>query len=437
MKQPYRIVDREATVNPHHLAEFLAKDGQLLLPFLDFLDHAQGAVDEVVDVVGRAGIEALLLMSAEQVAGPKQRGKRDESRKVHWFGSQPGRVALSDRQLKVRKPRLRRKTKKAGRSGEVAIPAYEAMHKDDRLGDRMLEILMTGVSTRQYSRVLTDMADQVGVSKSQVSRETIDAGERRLKELAERDFSELDILVVYVDGLVFGDHHVVGAIGVDTQGKKHLLGLREGASENTAVVTALLGDLVERGVRPNRRRLFVIDGAKALRKAIDQVYGCENEVQRCRNHKRRNVLSHLPKDQHAQARSVLAAAWKLEPKEGKAKIEQYASWLEAEWPSAAESLREGLDELFTVKRLNLSPALCRCLANTNLIDSMHSGVRTRTRRVTRWKSGQMALRWAAAAFVETEKTFRRILGYRDLWMLKAHLDEHRDYQAIAEKRRAG
>jgi putative transposase len=437
MEQPYRILGRDATVNPHHLAEFLAKDRQLLLPFVEFLGRAEAAVDEVVDVVGRAGIEALLLMSGEDVAGPKQRGKADKRRQVYWFGSQPGRVALSDRQLRVRKPRLRLKDKAAEGCREVAIPAYEAMQKDHRLGDRMLEILMSGVSTRQYGRVLSAMADQVGISKSQVSRETIEAGARRLQDLAERDFSDVDILVIYLDGLVFGEHHVVGAIGVDAQGKKHVLGLREGASENTVVVTALLEDLVERGVRPNRRRLFVIDGAKALRKAIDQVFGRKNEVQRCRNHKRRNVLSHLPKEQHAQARSVLAAAWKLEPKEGKKKIEQYASWLQAEWPSAADSLREGLEELFTVNRLNLPPALCRCLVNTNLIDSMHSGVRTRTRRVTHWKSGEMALRWAAAAFVETEKTFRRILGYRDLWMLKAHLDEHRDQKAIAEDRRAG
>ena len=188
------------------------------------------------------------------------------------------------------------------------------------------------------------MADQVGVSKSEVSRETIEAGTRVLKELVERDLSELDVLVVYLDGIVFGAYHVLAAVGVDADGRKHVLGLCGGASENTEVTAGLLEDLVARGLRADRRRLFVIDGAKALRQAIGRVFGSSNLVQRCRNHKVRNVLGHLPKEQHEQARSTLRAAWKLDADEGIRKLEQYASWLEREWPSAAGSLREGLSE---------------------------------------------------------------------------------------------
>ena len=268
----------------------------------------------------------------------------------------------------------------------------------------------------------------------QVSRETIEAGARVLKELAERNYADTEILIVYLDGIQFGEYHVLGAIGVDVQGKKHVLGLREGASENSTVVSAMLEDLVARGITPDRRRLFVIDGSKALRKAIAQVYGAESPVQRCRNHKLRNVVGHLPKDQHDQARSTLRAAWKLPLEEGQQRIETYASWLESDWPSAAASLREGLGELFTVNRLGLPKTLRKCLVTTNLIDSSHSGTRQKTRRVTRWKDGTMALRWAATAFVATERNFRKIAGYENLWMLKAHLD---DDSVVAEKRETG
>ena len=265
-------------------------------------------------------------------------------------------------------------------------------------------------STRNYCEVLPEMAEQVGVSKSQVSRENIEAGERLLKELTERDFSQHDLLIVYIDGMRFGDYLVIAAVGVDAQGNKHVRALREGATENAEVAKSLLEDLVARGVQPGRRRLFVIDGAKALRAAIDQVYGANQPVQRCRQHKLRNVLGHLPKDQHDQARSTLKAAWKLSEKEGLAKLRQYAEWLKRNWPSAAASVLEGLEEIFTVNRLNLPGSLRRCLGTTNLIDSTDSGVRQRTRRVTNWQSGSMALRWAAAGFVETEKNYRRIMG---------------------------
>jgi putative transposase len=258
-----------------------------------------------------------------------------------------------------------------------------------------------------------------------------------LKSLAERDFSQLDLLIIYIDGMQFGDFHVIAAVGVDVEGHKHVLGLREGASENAVVAKVLLEDLVARGVKPTRRRLFVIDGSKALRTAIDQVYGRHHPVQRCRKHKERNVLGHLPKEQHEQAKATLRAAWRLDQQQGMAKIEQYASWLRRDWPSAAGSLREGLEEMYTINRLGLPGELRRCLSSTNLIDSIDSGVRQRTRRVTNWQDGSMALRWAAAGFLETQKHYRRIMGYKQLWILKALLDDPAFEEKIAKKRRAG
>jgi putative transposase len=433
MRQSYSIIRGKSSVGHRQMAEFLAKEGQLLLPMVDLIEQAECAIDEVIDVMGRATIEAVLRISAEQLAGPRQQGKRGNQREFYYHGTQPGRVALKERQLRVDKPRLRKKRPRPAEVAEAEIPAYEAMRKDGRLADRMLAILMRGVSMRKYKEVLPEMAEQVGISKSQVSRENIEAGERLLKDLAERDFSDKEILIIYIDGIQFGGYHVIASVGVDTDGHKHVLGLREGATENAVVVKALLEELVARAIKPGRRRLFVIDGSKALRKAIDEVYGRENPVQRCRNHKLRNVQGHLPKDQHDQAAATLRAAWKLDEKQGKQRVEQYASWLQRDWPSAAASLREGLDEMFTVNRLHLPGSLRRCLATTNLIDSTHSGVRQRTRRVTNWKHGSMALRWAAASFVETEKNYRRIMGYRDLWMLKAHLDG----QEVGKNRKAG
>jgi len=436
MSERYQIVSADANLDSKELATFLAKDGQLLLPMLDLVEQAQCAIDDLVDVMGRATIEAILRMSAEGLLGPKQQGKRTD-RDVAYHGTQKSRVALKERQLRVDKPRLRKKTPQKGERGEVEIPAYAAMQKDARLADRMLEIMMAGVSTRRYEQVLPQMAAQVGISKSQVSREFIDSGERLLKELAERDFSETDMLVVYLDGVQFGPYHVICAVGVDSQGHKRVLGFREGATENAEVAKALLEDLVARGLSPFRKRLFVIDGSKALRKAIDQVFGEENVVQRCRNHKIRNVLGHLPKEQHDQARATLKAAWKLDADEGMAKIEQYASWLQRDWPSAAASLREGLAEMFTINRLGLPSSLRRCLASTNLIDNSHSALRERTRRVKHWQSGTMALRWAAASLDTASKGFRRIMGYEHLWMLKAALDQSQTDDKLAQKIKAG
>jgi len=216
---------------------------------------------------------------------------------------------------------------------------------------------------------------------------------------------------------------VIGSIGVDTKGQKHVLGLVEGAGENSASVTSLLESLVDRGLDPDCKYLFVIDGSKALRAGINKVFGRRNPVQRCRNHKIKNVCDKLPEDLKEQVKSVMKGAFLLSEKEGMAKLTKQAEWLDAHYPGAAGSLLEGLDEMFTINRLGLSPELRRCLGTTNIIESPHSGVRIRTRRVNRWKGGKMVLRWAASAFLATEKNFRKIQGYKDLWILKAVLEE--------------
>ncbi len=417
MEKRYHTIHKNDT---QALVNFLTRHGQALLPMVELIEHSKLAVDELIDVLGRASIEAVLRLSAEVVAGRPHPGKKGGA--VGWHGSERGAVALSERKLRVRRPRLRKK--ESGQDHEVAIPAYEAMQADGKLGSRMLEILLRGVSTRQYKAVLPEMAETVGVGKSSVSAEASKASEEELRRLCERRLDELDLLVIYLDGLLFGRHHVLAAVGVDTGGNKHVLGIAEGASENQVVAKGLLENLLARALDPRRRYLFVIDGSKALRAAIDAVFGAQNPVQRCRHHKVENVMGYLPKHLKAQVKAAMRGAFRLPAAEGMARLEKQAQWLEREHPDAAASLREGLAEMFTVNRLGLSPSLMRCLHSTNIIESPNSGVRLRTRRICRWRDGRMVLRWAAAAFLMTEKHFRKIQGYRDLWMLKAALEEN-------------
>jgi len=463
MKRAYRVVERK---DSQALTEFLAGEGSALLPFVDLIRQAELGVDELIVSAGRSAIEAVLTLSARQVAGAKHPGKRlapggsgressraanhlaegvDDGEQVRdrgseaegvacgvegaigWHGRQRGYVQLAERKLRVSKPRLRRKGRKGG--CEVMIPAYEAMQSSDGVGGRLLEILMRGVSTRNYSAVLPEMAETVGVAKSSVSREFAEASEKALKELAERRFENQDILIMYLDGLILGGHHVVAALGVDPQGVKHVLGLAAGASENATVVKGLLEDVAARGVKPGRRRLFVIDGSKALRSAVDAVFGTDNPVQRCRNHKIRNVLGYLPDHLRDQVSAAMKAGFRLEPDKGMAQLEKQAQWLDTQCPDAAGSLREGLAEMFTVTRLGLPATLRRCLCTTNVIESPQGTVRQKIGRVRRWRDGAMALRWVASAFLASEKSFRRLMGCQQLWMLQAYLDESKGMDA--------
>ena len=425
-KQSYKIANR---TDSRKIAEFLSKDGQLLLPLLELICNTEQAIDELIDLAGKAAIEAVLLLSAQQTAGPKQPGKAKGD--ITWHGRQRGVVCLSERKLRVEKPRLRKKGPGTGK--EVPIPAYEAMLINSRLGGRILEILMKGVSTRNYKSILPEMAETVGVSKSQISRQFAAASEQQFRGLCERRFDDTEILVVYIDGIEFGDCHVIVAIGVDSGGCKHVLGLRQGSSENSRVATDLLTDLVDRGIRPDRLRLFVIDGSKALRRAIDAVYGSKNPVQRCRNHKIRNVLGYLPDDQKDQVKRAMQAAFLLDADKGTKKLKQLTRWLEQEYPSAAGSLLEGLDEMFTINRLGLPKALHRCLGSTNVIESPNSGIRRRTRRVKNWRDHGMVVRWMAASLLDIEKRFKRIMGYQQLWMLEAKLKDLAEEASVDTK----
>lgn len=398
------------------MTQYLAQGSQMLLPLLELVEDARASIDELMMEAARGFVEQLLVLSAQEVAGSRHPGREKED--VRWHGKQQGRIVLAERKLSITRPRLRAKGMCAK---EVAIPAYERLKDDARLGQRMADILVTGVSTRKYGKVLPEMAGTVGIAKSSVSRRFVEASAAQLKELMEKRFDNVDLLAIYLDGIVVDKHHILAAIGVDEAGSKHLLGLARGASENAQVVKDLLKGLIARGIDPAMPRLYVIDGSKALRSGVEEMFGDSAHVQRCRTHKVRNVTERLPRAMAAQVKSVMHAAYKLPEKEGMAKLRQQASWLKKEHPDAAASLLEGLEETFTVNRLKLPPSLMRCLSTTNIIENPNGTVRRVTARVKRYRDSDMVLRWVATGFLEAEKTFRRIQGYKDLWVLKVAL----------------
>ena len=411
MNQTYQIVTRAARESAAIIEQFCKANGQILLPMLGMIESASEVVNTVVHEIGVKTLELILALSAEEVAGPRTPGKA--SGEIRHYGTQQGRVQLADRKVQVKRPRLRHKSE-----GEVKIPAYEALRQNANLSQYMLGALMRGISTREYHEVLPQMAATVGVSRSAVSRQAIDASIEQLKQLQERRWDEVEILVIYIDGQRFGEHHILSAVGVDAQGRKHVMGIAAGATETAAAVKQLLTGLRDHGLPTDRKYLFIIDGSKALRAGIDEVFGKEQAVQRCRNHKLENVMSELPQEQQEQTRKLMRAAFKSPTaEEGEKRIEQIARMLEHDYSTAARSLREGAKEMFTLQRLKVPASLHKCLATTNLIESPHSGVRRRTHNVCRWRDADMVERWVASAWLLTEKHFRRIDGHEHLWTL--------------------
>ncbi len=376
------------------------------LPLLSMIGNAQLSIEDMLGRMSRQFVEQLLMMAAESVAGPKHPGR--STGEVRWHGSQGGLINMGASKLKVTRPRLR------GPAGEVALPGYAGLAGNDELSRRIADILTCNVSTRKYARVMYQCADEMGISRSAVSRQFIKESAQALAKLMVRDFSDTDFVAIYVDGIIVARHHLIAAIGVDSTGAKHVLGVVSGSSENARVVKDLLGSLAERGVDMNLARLWVIDGSKALRSGIEQICGKAAHVQRCRIHKIRNVAERLPKAKAAQTRWVMSQAFKGDAEAGVQKLRTHAKHLKAQHPDAAASLLEGLEELFTINRLGVTGELARCLATTNVIESPNSVVRRVTRRVTNYRDADMVARWVAAGFLEAERAFKRLRGKKNI-----------------------
>lgn len=375
---------------------------------MGYREHYQSrhAIDELLGQVCKDFIEQLLYLSAQEVAGAKHPGRHTGP--IRWHGSQSGQIGLGKAKLKVRRPRLR------STQGEIPIPAYEALAADERLAQRMADILTCGVSTRKYQRVVYRCSDQLGLSKSAVSRQFVLESARALASLRQRRLGNLDIVAVFMDGLIVGQHHVLAALGLDATGHKHLLGLAAGSSENARVAKDLLEQLRDQGLDLDIPRLWVIDGSKALSSALGSLCGHAAQVQRCQIHKIRNVTERLPKQLREAVAWRMKAAFALQPIHGVVRLKALAQELKTRHEDAAASVLEGLEQMFTVARLGIKGELARSLCNTNIIESPNSVVRRHSQRVTNFQSTDMALRWTATGFLESERGMHRLRGFTQL-----------------------
>jgi putative transposase len=373
-----------------------------------------------------AGLQVLAALMEEDVSaacGP--RGRHDPQRRATRHGAGRGSVTLGGRRVPVERPRMR----VTNGSSEVAVPSYELFSQTEVLGRLAMERMLAGLSTRRYPVGLEPVGARTehtatATSKSAVSRRFVAATETALAELLAADLAALDLVALMVDGVHFGEHCCVVALGIDGDGAKHPLALVEGSTENATLVTELIVGLRERGLDVTRPVLVVIDGSAALRRAVRDVFD-HPVIQRCQLHKIRNVRDKLPEKLRAVVTARMRRAYHADSAlAAEAELTMLAAELDKTHPGAAASLREGLDETLTVLRLGVPPTLARTLRSTNAIESMISICRDHSANVKRWRDGTMALRWCAAGMVEAGKQFRRVNGHLHLKTLRAALDRH-------------
>jgi len=374
----------------------------------------------VVDA-GLMALEELLERERTAVCGPRYSHDRD--RRASRSGHAAGELIMGGRRVSVQRPRAR-----SSEGREVRLPSWTQFSEEDPLTERAVEQMLVGVTTRKYARSLEPLPEVVvarGTSKSAVSRRFVAKTEARMKEWLARDLSEVSLVVLMIDGVYIADHVMLVAVGIDADGKKHVLGVREGATESAAACTALLSDLVDRGLRTGHTILAVLDGSKALAKAVRAVWHKRVFIQRCQAHKLRNVLDQLPEKARPAAKTAMRQAYRAaNVKRAKTLLTNLVRRLRSDHPGAAASLEEGLDETLTVMGFGLPEWLERTLSTTNVIENLMGSVRYLSRRVRRWKDGSMVQRWTATAVMEAEKGFRRLRGHGGMRTLVAALRAH-------------
>jgi putative transposase len=356
---------------------------------------------------GTAALAEVLEEERTRLVGPRYAHLPE--RRARRAGSAPGELVMGGRRVQVRRPRARTLD-----GQEVQLPTWTAFGAEDPLHERAVEQMLVGVSTRRYARSLEPLPADLpsrGTSRSAVSRRFVAATERQMAEWLGRDLGGLELGVLMIDGVHIDEHVMLVVLGIDADGKKHVLGVREGATENTAACTALLADLRDRGLQTDRPVLVVIDGAKALAKAVRNVFGERAIVQRCQAHKIRNVVDQLPDDMKPSVRQAMRDAYAASDGDrAHTMLTNLVRRLRDKHPGAASSLEEGLDETIAVKRLGLAKKLERQLSTTNAIENLMGSVRRLSRRVKRWRGGRMILRWTVTAVSDAATRFRRVTG---------------------------
>jgi transposase-like protein len=360
------------------------------------------------------------MMELDRVALCGAKGVPDARRRAVRGGHTTSQVVLGGQRIRIRRPRARELD-----AGEIELPSFAWAAGTDPLNAATLSAIAAGVSTRRYASTQDPLPEpEVGLatSKSAVSRRFVALSQQQLEQWLTRRLDDLDLAAVMIDGIHFRSERVVlVALGIDAEGHKHILGLHEGSTEATRVVKKLLADLIERGLDASRMRLWVIDGGKALRRAIVELFGATALVQRCQEHKRRNVIEHLPEGMHAGVNRALSQAYNAKDvRLARRQLQRLAGSLQERHPGAAASLREGLEETLTAQQLGLSGALYRTLRTTNPIENLNGLVAQYTRNVKRWKDGAMTLRWIASALVDASGRFRKLRGFASMkTLLKA------------------
>ena len=429
MKKPYQIEAQRAIQQ----LDAMAADGnpavQMMLPMAEMMGWLRKGVGELIRQAGLQLMDLLMQEEVRELAGERSQPQSD--RTAHRWGNERGYCVVMGQKVPIQRPRVRTTDDK-----EVRLGSYEMFHRGEPLTETVWEKLMLGLSTRNYGQAIRQFTEAYGLEKSAVSEHFIEASRAKLKEMMERRLDKTRLCTLLIDATPFQGQQMVAALGIDEYGRKMILGIRQGATENATVVGELLADLVDRGLDFTEPRLYILDGGKALTAAVKKHAGESAAIQRCQVHKRRNVLDHLPEEQKPAILKKLNAAYALEDYSA---AKQALTALQRELmdlnPSAARSLGEGMEETLTVHRLHMPAQLRKTMASTNVIESAFSIVERVCKNVKRWHGGDQRERWVGSGLLVAENQFRRITGYKLLPVLMEELKTLNPAKAAVVKRR--
>ena len=411
MKKRDQIEKQRAVQQFRRLATEQNPNVQMVLPMADIVGLLQQGVGHLLR---QAGLELMNLVMDEEVhhlAG--ERHPQHAGRRAHRWGKEDGYCVVDGQKVPLQKTRLRTKDKREQRLG-----SYELFQRSGPMQAGVWDKMMRGLSTRNYGAVVKDFQDAYGIEKSAVSENFIEASREKVKPLMERPLGELRLCAVLIDGTPCKDRPMIAALGIGCDGTKTVLGIREGATENTAVVSSLMSELVERGWDFSTPRLYILDGGKALHAAVRRHAGEAGLIQRCQVHKKRNVVDHLPDEYKADVRRKMQNAYQMaDYADAKRALDQLHRELMDLNPSAARSLEEGMEETLTVHKLRVPDQLRRSLASTNVIESAFSIVETVCRNVKRWRTGDQIERWVVSGLLVAERQLRKVIGFRQIPLL--------------------
>ena len=408
MKRQYQIEQQRAVQQFRRIATEQNPNIQMILPLADIVGMLQQGVGNLLRETGLALMQTVMEEEVRHLAG--ERHQQHEGRRAHRWGKEEGYCVVDGQKVPIQKTRLRTKDKREQRLG-----SYELFQRSGPMQAGVWDKMMRGLSTRNYGAVVKDFHNAYGVEKSAVSENFIEASREKVKQLMERPLGELRLCAVLIDGTPFKDRQMIAALGIGCDGTKTVLGIREGATENTAVVSSLLSELGERGLDFSTPRLYVLDGGKALAAAVRKHAGEAAFIQRCQVHKKRNVVDHVPDEHKADVKRKLQNAYAMaEYADAKRALDRLHRELMELNPSAARSLEEGMDETLTVHKLRVPDQLRRTLCCTNVIESAFSIVETVCRNVKRWRDGDHIERWVGSGLLVAERQFRKVIGHRQI-----------------------